>query len=91
LKGTKTPGLATRARTLLTTEGFVVNSTGNAQFTDFTETEISARSDVNVAFVEKLREVLAKEYIVNSDLGVLEDSENADIVITLGVPTPTGQ
>lgn len=87
LNGSGVPGQAASVKSDLTDAGFTVTNTGNADSTDVTDTIISAKSSVEKAYIEKLTKALEKTYVVSSDIKSLDDSESADVVITIGSNT----
>jgi hypothetical protein len=64
--GSGIAGEAGRAKTLLTTAGFKIGSTGNAASYDYTKTIIKAKSTVDAAFVSALSVSLGKTYVVDT-------------------------
>lgn len=85
LNGSGITGAAAKLKTALTKDGFKVISAGNADKSDYTDTIVSAKKKVNLAYLEKLKEYLKKTYILAHDsiTPVPEDSE-ADVIITIG-------
>lgn len=88
LNGSGITGAASKLRDVLTTDGFKVLSAGNADKSDYTDTIISAKKNVNSAYLEKLKENLNKTYtsVIDSKTSVPESSE-ADVIITIGSST----
>lgn len=85
LNGSGITGGAAKLKTALTTEGFQVTSTGNADKSDYTDTIISAKKEVNSAYLEKLKDNLKKTYTLASDSKIpVPESSEADIIITIG-------
>lgn len=82
LNGTSTGGLAGKLKTDLTSAGFKVGTTGNAEKDTFDKTEIVASKRVDKAYLEKLREILKKSYLISPT--VTAASGTADVVITIG-------
>lgn len=85
LNGTSTSGVAAKVKTDLESQGFKVQSIGNAESTDFTKTEILAKAKVDKRFVDKLKEVLSKTYNVGNPSSLA--SGEADVVIKIGSPS----
>ncbi len=85
LNGTGTAGVAAKVRDQLTTEGFKVGSVGNAESDDVEKTEIAAAKKVDKEYLNKLKEILGKTYVVDE---VSEfASGSADVVVTIGSET----
>lgn len=81
LNGSGISGEAGRVKTLLEGEGLKVETVGNADASDFEETEISVGSNVAKSFTTKLTDILEKNYtVVMGD----EASGKDDVVITVG-------
>lgn len=95
LNGSGIAGEAATVQTLLEDAGFKVGEIGNADTSDFTETEISAGEDVNEVYLEELEKALGGR----GDVKVVEapSSQTEDVVVTVGssvndedtTPTPT--
>lgn len=64
--GSGIPGEAGKAKTLLTTAGFKVGSTGNAATYDYTKTIIKAKNTVDASYVAALSSALEKTYVVDA-------------------------
>jgi hypothetical protein len=84
LNGSGISGKAADEKTALTTAGFKVTSTGNADTNDFTQTKIAAKKSVDPQFLTKLEEELKKSYDVDTSVTLTPDSSPADVVVTLG-------
>ena len=82
LNGTDTAGLAGDTKALLEEAGFSVISVGNAESDDFEETEIATVKSVDKAFLDKLKEELAKNYVLGETTKL--STGEADIIITIG-------
>lgn len=64
--GSGISGEAGKAKTLLTTAGFEVGSTGNAATYDYTKTIIKAKSTVEASYLTALSTALSKTYVVDT-------------------------
>ena len=82
--GSGVAGAAAKAKTTLTTAGFTVDNTGNADTSDHTDTVIQAKSTVDQAAIQKLTQTLAASYTVSSTIGTLDASSSEDIIVTIG-------
>lgn len=87
LNGSGTSGLAGNLKTTLETEGFNVLSSGNATNSSFIETVIRSKTNVDQSFVEKLKSILDKSFVVTETPDLL-DTEKSDVVIIIGSKTP---
>ena len=87
LNGSGISGKAADEKTALTTAGFKVTSTGNAANSNFTKTEISAKSSVNHDFLTKLEDELNKSYTVDTTVATSPDSDSTDVTVSLGSST----
>jgi len=87
LNGSGISGVAAKVKTQLTDAGFTVDSVGNAKNSDFTKTIISVKKSVSEAFVNKIIDELKKNYSVEEKTETLEDSNDADVVVTIGSST----
>jgi len=83
LNGSGISGEAGKAKTLLTTAGFSIGSTGNAATYDYTKTIIKAKSNVDPAFVSALSSSLNKTYVTDTPQ-TLSDSSNDDVQVIIG-------
>lgn len=84
LNGSGVAGVAGKEKTELESGGFKVESTGNAETQDFSETSISFKPSVPKAFIEKLKEALATRYEIAPDGKELDSDNEYDVVIILG-------
>ncbi|HVF68954.1 MAG TPA: LytR C-terminal domain-containing protein [Xanthomonadales bacterium] len=82
LNGTNTSGVAAKVRDQLTTEGFKVGSVGNAKTDDFEKTEIAVAEKVEKEYLDKLKEILSKTYVLGEVTALASGS--SDVVITIG-------
>lgn len=87
LNGSETAGEAGRLQENLEEEGFVVSEIGNAEESDYEETVIQAKEEVEKAFLEKLREVLEESFAVAKEIGELPQDADSDIIIIIGSET----
>lgn len=81
--GSGIPGEAGKAKSLLTTNGFKVGTTGNATTFDFTKTVIKAKATVDAAFVTKLSTTLGKTYVVDA-AQTLSATAKDGVEVTIG-------
>jgi len=86
LNGSGIGGKAADVKSSLTTAGFKVSSTGNADKSTYTKTEISAKKTVNHDFITKLQDELNKDYDVDKTIATSSDSDATDVTVTLGQP-----
>ncbi len=87
LNGSGIKGKAAEVKTSLTTAGFKVGTTGNAANSNFTETEISAKKDVEQAYIDKLKAELEKDFVVKVSSAPAPASQATDVVVTIGSDT----
>jgi hypothetical protein len=85
LNGTETGGEAGKLKTTLEGIGYKIAGTGNADKSDYTETIIQAKSDVDEAFIDRLREDLGKSYPVSTKTEELEDDNENEVVVIIGM------
>lgn len=83
LNGTDTAGLASKLKDSLTTAGFNVSGTGNADNSNYTKTVIEAKSAVEKPFLQALQTTLNKNYVLDT-IKSLADSEATDLIIIIG-------
>jgi hypothetical protein len=67
MNGSGIAGQAGVVKDLLTTAGFTVSGTGNADTYDFTKTVIKAKVDVPAAFLTQLSTALGKSYVLDTN------------------------
>lgn len=85
LNGSGVTGEAAKLKTALIDAGFKVGSTGNADLSDYTKTQISASKSVDKAYLKKLEETLEKTYVLDSSAPSTGSTpQGADVVITIG-------
>lgn len=83
LNGSEVDGEAGRQRDSLEGEGFIVSSVGNADNSDYTETIIQAKADVDSAFLSKLKSVLGDTFTVG-ETETLPDDASSPVVVIAG-------
>lgn len=76
-------GEAGRQKASLETEGFTVSSIGNADNSDYTDTIIKAKTEVEKIFLDKLKNVLENTFTVG-ETEVLSDDSSAPVVVIIG-------
>lgn len=81
--GSGIAGEAGKAKTLLTTNGFKVGSTGNAAAYDYTKTIIKAKSTVDSAYTSALSTALGKTYVVDT-VQTLASSSADTVQVVIG-------
>lgn len=81
--GSGVSGEAGRQQAALETEGFKISSIGNADNSDYTDTIIKAKADVEKAFLTKLKDVLEKSFAAVTE-EVLDDDSSVPVIIILG-------
>lgn len=74
-------GEASRQKTSLESEGFVVSSIGNADNSDYTDTIIKAKAEVEKGFLDKLKSVLENTFTLGQVEVLSEDSSDPVVVI----------
>ena len=84
LNGSEVDGEASRQKTDLEKEGFTISSIGNADISDYTDTIIKAKAEVDKNFIAKLKSVLNNTFTVGETESLSEDS-SVPVVIILGV------
>lgn len=83
--GSGVTGAASKLKDSLTGQGFKVIDTGNADTSDFTDTVVEVKKDLEPAYLAKLNAVLKKEYSVAPVSKMSSDSTTeADVIITIG-------
>ncbi len=83
LNGSGIDGEAGRQKDNLDKEGFVISSVGNADNSDFTNTVVKAKKEVDKDFLSKLKSVLETSFTVG-DTETLADDAAAPVVVILG-------
>ncbi|MEK7571274.1 MAG: LytR C-terminal domain-containing protein [Patescibacteria group bacterium] len=80
--GSGITGEAANLKSALTTAGFTIGSVGNADSSDYVQTQITVKDTVSKGYIEALEKELQKTYAVET---VSEDSAQAtDVVIIIG-------
>ncbi len=83
LNGSGISGEASRQKSSLEKEGFVVSSTGNADNSNYTDTIIQAKKEVDADFLDKLKSVLEKSFVL-ADAESLSETAPTPVVIIIG-------
>ena len=83
LNGSGIGGAAAKGKAILEKELFMVVEIGNAETSDYKKTVIQAKKEVPSIFLDKLKSVLQKLYLLGPS-EELEDSEEIDVVIIIG-------
>ena len=83
LNGSGIAGEAARVQGILEDEEFSVEEIGNADTADYEGTVIQAKEDVSEEFLDKLKELLEEEFILDAS-EELEESEDVDVGIIVG-------
>lgn len=83
LNGSEVEGEAGRQRTNLEGEGFTVSFVGNAAESNYTETIIQAKKEADKAFLDKLKSVLEKSFVVGETEELPQD-DDSDVIIIIG-------
>lgn len=83
LNGSGVDGEAGRQRVNLEAEGFTVSSVGNAGNSDYTDTIIQAKAEVDKDFVVKLKSVLSNSFTVGES-EILPDDSSVPVVVIIG-------
>ncbi len=83
LNGSGIDGEASRQKSSLETEGFVVSSIGNADNSNYSNSIIQAKKEVDKDFITKLKNVLENSFTVG-DADSLSDSASTPVVVILG-------
>lgn len=83
LNGSGISGEAAKIKGLFEEEKFTVSSIGNADSLNNQQTVIQAKKSVPKEYLDKLKNFLEKEYILD-DIKELSDNEESDVVVTVG-------
>lgn len=86
LNGSGVVGKAAEVKTSLTTAGFKVGTTGNADKSDYTKTQIAAKKNVDKDYLTKLEAELKKSFDV-AEPSTAPDSDTSDVTVTIGKST----
>jgi len=81
--GSEVSGEASRQKTNLEEEGFKISTIGNADNSDYTDTIIKAKKEVDENFITKLKDFLNNAFTVGETETLPEDS-SASIVVIIG-------
>ena len=81
--GSGVAGEASRQKDALEEEGFVVASIDNADNSDYTDTIIKAKEDVDEDYLEKLKDFLGESFTVG-EIETLSEDASASVVIIIG-------
>lgn len=87
LNGSGITGKAADVKSTLTTAGFKISSTGNADKSTYAMTEISAKKSVDSTYLSKLEDVLKKSFSIDTTVATIPDSTTTDLTITIGSKT----
>lgn len=87
LNGSGVTGAAGKTQSSLNSAGFKVTSTGNADRSDYTKTEISAKKSVDPAYISKLEDELNKSFVIDTTVGISESSSTSDVTVIIGTQT----
>lgn len=76
-------GEAGRQQAVLETEGFTISSIGNADNSDYTDTIIKAKAEVDKEFIAKLKTFLNSSFTVGA-AETLSESSSVPVVVIIG-------
>lgn len=82
--GSEVSGEASRQQTSLEEEGFMVSSIGNADNSDYTDTIIKAKTEVDKDFIAKLKSFLNNSFTVGETETLSEDT-SVPVVVIIGI------
>lgn len=85
--GSGITGEAAKLKTALAEEGFKIEGTGNADNSNYTSTQISAKESVSDGYLEKLKSDLGQNYKVANAILPAADSQSTDVLIIIGSET----
>lgn len=80
--GSGISGEASRQKINLEEEGFTVSSIGNADNSDYEDTIIKAKKEVEKAFLNKLKNIFESSFIVKEE--ILPDTASVPVVVIIG-------
>ena len=83
LNGSEAAGEASRQKTILETAGFTVSSIGNADNSDYTDTIVKAKAEVDKNFLAKLKSDLENTFTVG-ETQILSEDSSVPVVVILG-------
>ena len=84
LNGSGISGLAAKAKSALEESEFVVGTVGNADDSNYTKTVITAKEDVEEAYLNSLIKTLQATYDVDSIVEDASSSQKTDVVVVIG-------
>jgi|SRR6185369_2741312 len=87
LNGSGVTGQAAKVKTDLTSAGFSVTKTGNADTSDYEKTVIEAKKGTDDAYLKELIATLKKSYAIDSNIVTLKASETSDVIVIIGSTT----
>jgi LytR cell envelope-related transcriptional attenuator len=87
LNGSTVAGKAADTKASLTADGYKVTTVGNADNSNYTKTEIAAKSTVDKAFISRLQQDAGKLFVLDPTVGTLPASSSTDVTVTLGSQT----
>lgn len=83
LNGSGTAGEASKVKEILVGKGFKVDSVGNADSSDHTNTVIQAKSSVSRDFLDSLKKTLSESYTLDP-VDTLSETKDVDIIVVIG-------
>jgi len=83
LNGSEAAGEASRQKTILETAGFTISSIGNADNSDYTDTIVKAKAEVDKNFLAKLKSDLENTFTVG-ETQILSEDSSVPVVVILG-------
>jgi hypothetical protein len=83
LNGSSVDGEASKQKAALEAAGFTISSVGNADNSDYADTVIKAKKEVDSGFITKLKSVLSGTFTVG-DTQSLDESSSVPVVVILG-------
>jgi hypothetical protein len=83
LNGSDVDGLASSQKAVLETAGFTVSSVGNADSSDYTDTVIQTKAEVDKDFILKLKSTLS-DVLTVGDIQSLSEDSSVPVVVILG-------
>lgn len=83
LNGSGIAGEASKVRGILEEEKFVVEDIDNADSSDYEKTIIRAKKDVSKEYIDTLKKLLGKIYVLDTE-EELKESADVDVIIIIG-------
>jgi hypothetical protein len=83
LNGSGVSGEASKQKAALEEKGFTISSIGNADNSDYTDTIIKAKADVEKDFIAKLKDTLNSSFTVGETQSLPDDS-SVPVVVIIG-------